>query len=461
MALTQTAEPTAARGAPPGPPLYSMPGTLMDIWRDRLGLMTRVSNRYGDVVRFKMGPKSLYFFNHPDHAKHVLAEHAANYHKGLGLIQAKRVLGEGLLTSEGDLWRAQRKTIQPTFARDRIAGFAGVVAGEAENLLARLRATPPGQSVDMVQEMTRLTVRVLGSTLLDADISGRHGLAESFETAQDQAMFEMVTLGMVPQRLPIPRNRRFQEARRNLERIVFELVAEREADGRLGDDMVSRLLIAYRDEPDHRLRRRRLRDEMITMLLAGHETTASTLSWTWYLVDQHPEVAERMHAEAVAVLGDRPPQYADLHELRYTRSVIQEAMRLYPPVWILPRRAVEEDTIDGWRVKKGTDVMICPYTLHRHPDFWPDPLRFDPDRFSPERERVRHRYAYLPFGAGPRFCVGQNLGLMEAVFVAATVARDVRLRLAAGYRVVGDPMLSLRVRGGLPMTVHAAAAGGG
>lgn len=447
---------TGLRDAP-GPGAYALLGTLRDIWRDRLGLMTRVTAEFGDAVRFQMGPKTLYFFNHPDHAKHVLSDNAGNYRKGIGLIHAKRVLGEGLLTSEGEMWRRQRRTIQPTFRRDRIAGYAGVIVDEANALLARLSAHLDREPVNLTHEMTRLTLGVLGRTLLDADLSPFQLLGPAFEIAQDQAMFEMVTLGMVPHWLPLPRNHRFRKARRQLEEIVFSLVGARGDDARPdGDDMISRLLDALSVVSDSAQRHRQLRDELVTILLAGHETTASTLSWTWYLVGGNPEVAARLHAEAVDVLGDRAPAYDDLASLRYTTMVIQEAMRLYPPVWILPRRAVGTDVIDGYRIPIGADVLICPYTLHRHPSFWPRADRFDPGRFSPDRSDQRHRYAYIPFGAGPRVCVGSNLGMLEATLVTAMVAREYRLGLVPGQVTVADPMLSLRARGGLPMIVNRA-----
>jgi len=204
------------------------------------------------------------------------------------------------------------------------------------------------------------------------------------------------------------------------------------------------------------VRRRRLRDELLTILLAGHETTASTLSWAWYLIDQHPEVGERMREEAAEVLGDRLPVLDDLHRLPYTTMVIQETMHLYPPVWALTRRAVAADEVGGYRVPAGADVMICPYTLHRHPGFWPDPQRFDPLRFEQANADLTHRYAYIPFGAGPRVCVGSHLGMMEATFVAIMVARRLRLGLVPGREVKPEAMLSLRVQGGLPMLVRPA-----
>ncbi len=443
------------RRVPPGPPLRALPELMRKLWFDRLSLMADAAEEFGDAVRFRMGPKTLYYFNHPDHAKHVLADNAGNYHKGMGLSEARRVLGDGLLTSEGELWRQQRHAIQPAFRRERISELTELIVDEASTLVARLESQVGRGPVDVVAEMTRLTLGVLGRGLLDADLAEFGNLSDAFEAVQDQAMFEMVTLRMLPIWLPLSRHRRFRDALVQLENAASSLVAAHELDGRPGrDDVIERLLDDCRDEPDAALRRRRLRDELLTILLAGHETTASTLSWTWYLIDRHPDVAERMRAESIEVLGDRVPRYEDLHALRYTTMVIQEAMRLYPPVWGLTRRAVRADVVGGYHVPAGADVMICPYTLHRHPGFWPDPPRFDPQRFDPANAvAAAHRYAYIPFGAGPRVCVGSHLGMLEATLVAAMVARRFRLGLPPGREVRAEPMLSLRVQGGLQMLV--------
>lgn len=449
--------PAGGRAVPPGPPRRATLPLFRRLATDRLALMTTAALEYGDAVRMRIGPKTLYFFNHPDHAKHVLADNSASYHKGIGLVQARRALGDGLLTSEGELWRKQRDVVQPAFQHKRIARQAGAIAEEAAGLVARLRAHAAGRPVDVVQEMTRLTLGVLGRTLLDADISGFGAVGHSFEAVQDQAMFEMVTLSAVPTWIPLPKQVRFRRARRELHRVTDQLVMLDRApgeDGGAGDDVVSRLMLSTRAETDGRVRRQRMDDELVTLLLAGHETTASTLSWAFYLIDRHPDVRERLHAEAADVLGDRLPVYEDLHRLTYTSMVLEEVMRLYPPVWILTRQAQQDDTVGGYHVPAGSDVLICPYTLHRHPSFWEDPGRFDPGRFDKSLSSERPRYAYIPFGAGPRFCVGNHLGLMEATFALALVSRDLRLTLQPGRRVVPEPMLSLRVRGGLPMTVR-------
>jgi len=459
--MTSTLDRHEAR-TPPGPSRAATFRLLHNLVSDRLRLMSSAAEGYGDAVKVSIGPKTLYLFNHPELAKHVLSDNAANYHKGIGLVQAKRALGDGLLTSEGDLWRKQRKTIAPTFHRKQVAEQASVVVEEATRLIDGLRASIGNGPVNLSDELTGFTLGVLGRTLLDADLGAFDSIGHSFEAVQDQAMFEMVTLSMVPRWLPLPKQRRFRKARRHLENVVRALVEERDARSDAGgEDVLSTLIVSTREEADPEVGRVRLRDELVTLLLAGHETTASTLSWTLHLAGQHPQVQAKLREEARAVLGDRAPTFADLHQLSYTTQVVQEAMRLYPPVWILPRLSLAEDTVGGWRVPANSDVVVCPYTMHRNPEFWDDPDRFDPDRFDPDRFHPdntanRSRYAYLPFGAGPRFCVGNSLGMLEAVFVVAMISRELSLFTRPGYQVVPEPMLSLRIRGGLPMTVHRA-----
>ena len=461
MTVTVPASPDSASPASPaggreypGPSMLAVPGLLRKLWFDRLSLLTDAAQEYGDVVRFAMGPKTIYFFNHPDHAKHVLSDHATNFHKGMGLAEARRgILGDGLLTSEDEHWKRQRRIIAPAFRRDRLAGFTSVVTDAGEALVGRLNARVGG-TVDLAEEMVQLTMSVLGKTLLSADLSPLRMLGPAFEVAQDQAMFEMVTLGALPRWLPIPRNYRFRRARAQLEEAVEVLVSSRAyTGGHDGTDLLSLLATAYADEPDARTRWRVLRDELVTILLAGHETTASTLSWAWYLLSRHPEVAQALRAEAREVLGDRTPTHEDLVRLPFTTTVIQETMRLYPPVWGLTRKSVAADEISGYRIPAGADVMICTYTLHRHPGFWPEPNEFRPERFATAAAATTHRYAYIPFGAGPRVCVGSHLGMMEATLIAAMVARDFRFEIPANVRPEPEAMLSLRVRGGLPVRV--------
>lgn len=448
---------TGAPRRPPGPSRVGTPLLLARMASDRLTVMTEAAATYGDAVRLPLGPKTLYFFNHPDHVRRVLTDNSANYHKGIGLVHARRALGNGLLTSEGELWRAQRKVIQPVFQARRVNRQAEAIGEEAVLLADRLRLSAGAGPVDIRQEMTGLTLGVLGRSLLDADLGAYESIGEAFEIVQDQAIFEMMSLSSVPTWVPLPLQLKFRRARAELDRIVAALVVEREqhpaADG-TRDDVLSRLIDATADERDPAVRQDRMRDELITLLLAGHDTTASTLSWALYLLDRHPEVGDRVRAEVDEVLGDRLPTFEDVHRLTYTSMVLQEVMRLYPAVWLLPRKALAEDEIGGYRVPAGADVVLCPYTLHRHPDFWEDPDRFDPERFAQGRAAGRHRYSYVPFGAGPRVCVGSSLGMLEATVVLAVLLRRLRLSIPPGHRVQAEPMLTLRVKGGLPMSVQ-------
>lgn len=452
--MTTTSPPAARTGRRmPGPPRTATLAVLARMVRSRLDVMTWAAATYGDAVRLPLGPKTLYFFNHPDHAKHVLADNADNYTKGLGMVHARRALGDGLLTSEGELWRKQRKTIQPVFHARRIAGQLDAIAQEAERLTARLRAHAGHAPVDMRAEMTAFTLGVLGRTLVDADLGEFASIGASFEAVQDQAMFDAITLGTVPLWLPLPLQTRFRRARQDLQRIVDTLAADR-ATRPAGDDIVSRLIASVGHESDQRAARIRMRDELVTLLLAGHETTASTLTWAMHLLDEHPQAWERLHAEAVEVFGRGPLTTETLHGLTYTTQVLEETIRLHPPVWLLPRIARTEDEIGGFGVPAGADVLLCPYLLHRHPAFWTSPERFDPERFAPGATAGRNRYSYIPFGAGPRFCVGNSLGMMEATVALATIARDLRLSKVPGFQVAGEAMLTLRIRGGLPMNVR-------
>jgi len=445
----------AARNVPPGPPRRATLRLLKQLFTDRLTLFAGNAH-YGGVVRIAIGPKSMYLINDPEHAKHVLADNAANYIKGIGLREAKRALGDGLLTSDGETWRAQRRTIQPVFQPKRIARLADLVASEAANLVERLRGHEGRGTVDVGHEMTSLTLAVLGKTLLDRELSEYTELGHSFEAVQDQAMFETVTLGKVPQFLPLPMQLRFRAGRAELRRVADELVEFRIANPiENGQDVLSRLIASAGAEVNTPAARIRMRDELITLLLAGHETTASTLGWAFHMLDEHPEIKARLRAEVDEVLGDRLPVHEDLRRLTFTASVVEEVMRLYPPVWLLPRIAKELDVIAGYRIPAGSDVVVVPYVMHRHPDFWDEPERFDPDRFAPGADtKSRPRYAYIPFGAGPRFCVGNSLGMMEAVFVLALVVRELDLAKPPGEKVSAEGMLSLRVRGGLRMTVR-------
>ena len=423
----------------PGPPLAATPVLLRELFTDRLALLTRARG-YGPVARLRIGPKTMVVANHPDAAAHVLTTHAGNYTKGIGLVQARRVLGDGVLTSDGPAWKEQRRAVAPAFTPARLAEQIPVVADEAGALVERLAARVDGGPVDVTAEATALTLGVLGRALVGADLTAYPDLGHVFETVQDQAMLEAVTLGAATTWRPTPGGRRFRAAQRRLATVVDAILDAG------GGELVARLGAG--------VDRAALRGRLVTLLLAGHETTASTLSWALHRLSRHPEVRRRVRAEAREVLGDRPGDVDDLARLTYTAQVISETARLHPPVWLLPRVAVDDDVVAGFTVPAGTDVVVCPSTLHRDPAWWREPEVFDPDRFAAGATWPKE--AYLPFGAGRHFCVGSNLGTAEAVLVLARVCRELDLRAVPGHEPAGEPMLSLRVRGGLPLTVHKA-----
>jgi enediyne biosynthesis protein E7 len=421
-------------------------GMLPQVRRDRIGLMTALSREYGDAVRFRMGPRQLHFLNHPTYARHVLSDNSANYRKGIGLIQAKRVLGEGLLTSEGEQWAAQRRTVQPALNRERVQRSAGVVTTAARAMTERWCAQP-GQR-DVLADLTGLTIEILERAVLNADLGPPQPLAKAFDVVQDQAMFEMTTLGTVPHWLPLPRQIRYRAARRVIDEAVDRLI-DQHMTRAPGEDLLSRMLAAH----PHGKTDTSLRDQVVTILLAGHETTASTLSWVLHELSQNPMVARRVRAEADAVLGCRTACEHDPAALPYTTTVVEETLRLHPPVWLLPRRAIGPDRVGDQLVTADSDVLICPYTLHRDAAFWDEPDRFRPERFASGHRRTA--YAYLPFGAGPRVCVGSYLGMLNAVLVTAVVTQRVELQPVSGHHVSAAAMLTLKPAGGLPLVVTA------
>ncbi|MFG3407988.1 cytochrome P450 [Streptomyces sp. NPDC048142] len=442
---------------PPSPPARALPGLLRKFAVDRLGMMSDAA-ALGDAVRISIGPRKLYIFNHPDHAKHILADNSTNYHKGIGLIQSRRVLGDGLLTSDGETWRTQRRTLQPAFKPGRINRQTHAVAQEATRLVTRLRAHAGHGPVDILQEITALTLGVLGRTLLDSDLTPHHTLAPAFEKVQDQAMLEMVSQGTLPPWLPLPPQNRFRKARRELHRIADQLITDRTTritHGEPADDALSLIIEAARLSTTHpRHTRRQLREQLITLLLAGHETTASTLGWTLHLLERHPETHAAIREETRNVLGDRTPNADDLHRLPQTTMAVQEAMRLYPPVWLLPRKTQQPDQIGPYTIPAKADILISPYTIHRHPHHWKNPHHYNPQRFTPQKTTTRHRYAYIPFGAGPHFCIGNNLAMIETIITTALITRDLNLHTTPHHQPTPtpNPQLSLHIHT-LPMTI--------
>ena len=443
---------------PPRPRGVPFFGNVLDAWKDPIALMMKAWREHGDVVAFKFGPFDYLFLNDIDAIHHVLVDNAKNYTKSRNYQGLKLVLGEGLITSEGETWRKQRKLIQPAFHRERLAGFARSMVSDTEAMLARWE-TRGAEAFDVHGEMMRLTFRIVGRTLFSADVEAdADRIGPAVTAAMHHADDYAEALVRVPQWLPTPSNLRFKRSMRALDDLVLRIIAERRRQAWGGaetqpNDLLAMLMAAHDDETTAGMSDRQLRDEVMTLILAGHETTANLLSWTWYLLSSHPDVARRVRAEVDEVLGDRAPTVDDLPKLRLVKMVVEESMRLFPPAWAFERQAVEDDELAGYRVKKGTIIGVSPYMLHRHPRFWENPEGFDPERFSPERSEGRPKYAYLPFGGGPRFCVGNAFAMMEAQIIVAMIARKHRLALVPGHPIALDPRITLRPRHGVRVTI--------
>lgn len=437
---------------PPGPKGHLLVGNLLGYARDPLGFMARCSRDYGDVVRLRMAGLPLYLLGHPDHAEYVLVKHNRNFVKSRYFRRELSFLGQGLLTGEGELWRRQRRLAQPAFHRRRVGAYGEAMVSHAERMLATWR---DGEVRDVHREMRHLTLGIVADVLFGADREKADEVAEILEwldehtnqlEEQGSAMVARFFLG----NLPTPANLRFRKGIGRLDEVIYGLIDERRASGEDTGDLLS-MLLRFRDEADVPMGDRQLRDEVLTLLLAGHETTALALSWTWYLLSKHPEVEARLLEELQEVLGDRAPTVADLSRLSYAEMVIKESMRLYPPAWGISRETIDECEIGGCRVPAGTQVLIVLWAMHRDPRYFQNPEAFDPARWEGGLAKWLPKYAYLPFGAGPRVCIGNAFAMTEAVLLLATIAKGFRLEMVPERRVVPQPTTTLRPREGIRM----------
>ncbi len=436
---------------PKGAPLL---GNLLEAWRDPLTLFLRARRELGDVVLFEFGPQKYFLVNDLAAVKHVLVDNHKNYVKSRSYRGLKLVLGAGLLTSEGDFWKRQRRLVQPAFHRDRLAGFAQTMVQSTKDMIDRWETFPEGQPFDVHAEMMRLTFRLVGQTLFSTEVDGdAREIGQALSIALHFANEYAESLITPPVWLPTPKNLGFKRAIATLDRMVQRIIDERRKRD-VGQDLLSMLMAVKDEDTGETMSDRQLRDEVMTLVLAGHETTANALSWTFYLLSRHPDVERRLACEIARVLGGRAPSLADLPRLPLCANVIHEAMRLYPPAWTFERQALGADELVGYAIPTGAIVAISPFTLHRHPAHWDNPEGFDPDRFTPERAEGRPRHAYLPFGGGPRVCIGNSFALMEAQLIVASVVQRQRLSLVPGHPIELEPVVTLRPRHGIVVTTQ-------
>jgi cytochrome P450 len=437
---------------PPGPhPRW--PGiNYFSLRRDMLSFLERATSEHGDIVYFKMGPQDVYFFNHPDYIKEVLVTYQQNFIKGRALQRAKRLLGEGLLTSEGSFHTRQRRLAQPAFHKLRIGSYADVMTEYAERTGTRWR---DGAQLDIAHEMMELTLAIVGKTLFDADVEEEAvAIGEALTTIINLFNAMLLPFSELLEKLPLPQNKRFEKAKRRLNETIYRIIDERRRSGEDRGDLLSMLLFSQDEEGTGSMTDEQVRDEVMTIFLAGHETTANALTWTWYLLSQHEEVEARLHAEIDEVLKGRTrPTVEDVPLLRYTEMVLAESMRLYPPAWAIGRLAAKDTEIGGYRIKTGSLVLVSQYVTHRDARFYKEPARFDPERWTAEARESRPQFAYFPFGAGVRRCIGEGFAWMEGVLLIATLAREWRMRHVPGHVVELQPLITLRPKHGMLMTV--------
>jgi cytochrome P450 len=436
---------------PPGPSPTSRSGSFKNYSRDPLGFLPILAREYGDIVTMRFYNFRVYYVNHPDYIEEVLVNQARKFIKGRILRANKGLFGNGLLTSEGDFWLRQRRLAQPAFHRARIAAYAKTMVRFTERMQEGWR---DGQTLDVHAEMTRLTLQIVAKTLFDADVDAdAQEVGRALEAIMEHNS-DFRRLILTPSWLPTLRNIRAALAVRRLNKIMYRIIGQRRTAGQDAGDLLSMLLHAQ-DEDGSRMTDRQLRDEVITLFLAGHETTALTLSWTWWLLAQHPQTEAKVHAELNSALGGRAPTLEDLPKLRYLDHVITESMRLYPPAWGMARLAIEDAEIAGYTIRKGCGVSLSQWVVHRDPRWYESPEEFRPERWEGDLLKRLPRFAYFPFGGGPRQCIGNSFALMEAALILATIAQKFQLRLVSGHTVAPLASITLRPRNGIRVTLEA------
>lgn len=441
----------------PGPQGNLLLGSYFDLQRKgQIQFALDSWREFGDLVRYRLGPIIIHSVVAPDQVRHILTAGRENYCKGPGYDKTRILLGQGLLTSEGELWLRQRRLMQPPFTAKAVAHFGADMIHATQAMLEGWEQhAARGTVVDVHREMMHLAMVIIVKTVLSVDIGdeGRE-MAEAYEQAGHVINDRLASVIDLPLVIPTRANRRFNRALRTLHRFVDRLVDERTRALERPNDLLTRLLEARDQEDGGGMSSEQIRDELITLLFAGHETSAQSLTWALYALSQHPEVEERLHAELDTVLNGRPPAVEDLSRLSYNRMVVEETLRLYPPVWTFPRAAVNDDDLGNYRIPSGSLIFPCAYLTHRHPEFWDAPEVFDPERFSTERSKARAGYTYFPFGGGPRQCIGIHFALQEAQLLLAAIAQRFRLRLAPGHVVRPKSSITMHPAGGLPMVLE-------
>jgi cytochrome P450 len=442
------------RRIPPGPKGRFLLGNALDFSRgDWFGFFIRCVREHGDVVSFRFLNVPMCLLTHPDDIEDVLVKNASNFVKSRNYHVLKLVLGNGLLTSEGAFWQRQRKLAQPSFRHDSIARYAEAMVNSTRHMLDGWR---DGQTRDVHEEMMAVTLTVVAKSLFGADVSEETNKVSHALREVSNQLLAMPNLSFfLPEFVPLPSTLRLRQAVRELDRVIYSIIRARRATNSHSPDLLQVLLDAQ-EKDGSQMTDEQLRDEMMTLFIAGHETTSVTLSWAWYLLAGHPEVEAKLIDELSSVLDGRDAGVSDLRALPYTEMVVKEAMRLYPPAWVIGREALNEFEVHGYRLRAGTNVLMIPWITHRDARFYRESERFDPDRWSddPTRSSRLPRFAYFPFGGGPRVCIGAGFAMMEATLLLATIAQRFRLRLTSDRPIEMLPLVTLRPKNGIKMMLQ-------
>jgi len=395
------------------------------------------------------------YLSAPEHIKHVLQTNNKNYLKGSNYRFLRMFLGRGLLTNEGESWLLHRRLAQPAFHRKPISSFAKTMSSYTIEMAEQWKADKRlNQPIDVHKEMMAVTLRIVGQTLMSKDLNvSAAEIGVSLGILIENIYVRVHEVIHWPLWVPTPANLRFKRARNVIDKIILEVIDERLENPSDKLDLLSMLVNAKDEETGEVMDRQQLRDEVMTIFTAGHETSANALTWTLYLIAKYPNVSEKLYEELSSVLGGRTPEMADIPKLKYTLQVIEESMRLFPPAWIIERHALGEDQVGGFRIGKGDEIMMAPYVMHRDPKFWKNPDEFNPERFSDEQSKDRNRYAYFPFGGGPRICIGSNFALLEMQLVLAILCQKFTFSIDPDYQMALEPLITLRPKGGMPLIV--------
>ena len=436
----------------PGPPGFFPTGKYSKIFKqDPMELFMQINHDYGDTASFNIFGIRVTSITNPVDVKYVLQENSSNYTKSITYNELKHILGQGLLTSEGSFWKRQRRISQPAFKKTMIEGFASIVLEEVDKVLKSFE----GKShTDISEDMMKITFIVVGRALFQKDLGERaEAIGKALEIALELVLDRIQTLVKFPLSVPTPMNLRLNRAINTMKSLVDELILERRKSGGGQGDLMDFLMFTKDEETGETMTDSQIRDEVLTFLLAGHETTSNALSWTFYLLSLHPDIRNKVREEVYPVMRTGLG-YGSLEHLPYTKNVIQEAMRLYPPIWMIERSPIKDDVVGGYDVPAGSVLSVGINSIHRHKDFWINPEGFDPDRFNPENSSGRHGFSYLPFGGGPRICIGNHFAMMEAILILATLVHHYDFNLTPLSKVEKNPVITLRPKYGIQMTLH-------